>query len=237
MRNLHSVPKAERGFTLVEILIALAIMAMLAGAAIPVASKALSSSARKATREELVQIGAAAQEYFRDTNRTPKELADLERGSEVVGWDGPYLASTRQDPLATDSAFTTDAWSRAYRVRLVGDLLTITSSGPDASFETNDDVKIQVDFTPIRREETTEELKAINQAIWLYNGLNGAEKPLSPTWKPALAMLVEAGFLPKSDAYDSDAWGNAYVGDPDGKSPLAKVTSISMAGMTSLAGK
>lgn len=232
MRSLNSVPKAERGFTLIEILVAVAIMAMLAGAAIPVASKALSSAARKATREELVQVGAAAQEYFRDTNQSPKKVLDLERKSKAPGWAGPYVSGAMQDPLATTSPYTTDAWSREYRAKVSGDVLTITSAGPDASFDTDDDVKIQVDFTPIRREETLEELKTLNQAIGLYNGLYGADKPLPSAWKKSLTMLVDAGFLPDYDVYYSDSWGNAYVGEPDGKSPLVKVASSSIANTT-----
>ncbi len=232
MRSMNSVPQAERGFTLIEILIVIAIMAMLAGAAIPLASKALTSAARKATREELVQVGAGAQEYFRDTNRAPKEVLDLQRKSTAHGWAGPYVSAALQDPLATTSPYSTDAWSRAYRVKVSGDVLTIKSSGPDASFDTDDDVKIQVDFTPIRREVTLEELKTINQAIGLYNGLYGADKPLLATWKKSLTMLVDAGFLPEYDAYFSDSWGNPYVGEPEGTSPLVKVASISIANTT-----
>lgn len=230
MRTLHSVPIARRGFTLLEILIVVAVMAMLAGAAIPVASKALSSAARKATREELVQLGAAAQEYFRDTNVAPQEILDLERDSSAAGWVGPYLAGAMQDQLATGSGYTTDAWSREYRVKLAGDVLTITSSGADAALDTDDDVRLQVDFTPIRREETLEELKTINQAVTLYNGLHGVDAPLSSTWKSALTTLVDSGFLPDFDAYAEDAWGNPYVGDPVGKSPLVRVASSSVAG-------
>jgi len=237
MRSMNSVPKSERGFTLIEILIVLAIMAMLAGAAIPLASKALTSAARKATREELVQVGAAAQEYFRDTNQAPQEVLDLERKSTAPGWAGPYVAGALQDPLATTSPYSTDAWSRGYRVKVSGDVLTITSSGPDASFDTDDDVKIQVDFTPIRREETLEELKTINLAIGLYNGLYMADEPLLANWKKSLTMLVDAGFLPDYDVYFSDSWGNAYVGEPEGKSPLVKVASSSIANTTTTDGK
>ncbi len=229
MRTLHSVPIARRGFTLLEILIVVAVMAMLAAAAIPVASKALSSAARKATREELVQVGAAAQEYFRDTNVAPQEILDLERDSSATGWAGPYLAGAMQDQLAVGSSYATDAWSRDYRLKLAGDVMTITSSGADAALDTDDDVRLQVDFTPIRREETLEELETINRAVMLYNGVHGVDAPLSSAWKSALTKLVDSGFLPDFDAYAEDAWGNLYVGDPVGKSPLVRVASSSVA--------
>ncbi|MCY2960922.1 MAG: prepilin-type N-terminal cleavage/methylation domain-containing protein [Planctomycetota bacterium] len=236
MRTLHPAPTARGGFTLLEILIVVAVMAMLAGAAIPVASKALSSAARKATREELVQLGTAAQEYFRDTGVAPAQILDLERKGDADGWAGPYLAGAMQDPLATSSGYTTDAWSRAYRAKTTGDVMTITSAGPDAALDTDDDVRIQVDFTPIRREETLADLKTINQAITLYNGLHGADQPLPGTWSKALGMLVTAGFLPEAESYTNDAWGNAYVGDPDGKSPLVRAASTSIANTSSQSG-
>jgi len=236
MRTPSSVPAGRRGFTLLEILIVVAVMAMLAGAAIPVASKALSSAARKATREELVQLGAAAQEYFRDTNEAPEEILDLERWTDAPGWAGPYLSGAMQDQLASQSGYTTDAWSRDYRVKTVGDVLSITSAGPDAALDTDDDVRIQVDFTPIRRAETLEELKTINQAVTLYNGLHGADKPLPATWKKALSTLVGANFLPDDPGYLEDAWGDEYVGDPAGKGPLVRVASTSVANMSSKSG-
>jgi len=229
MPTLHSVPTSRRGFTLLEILIVVAVMALLAGAAIPVASKALSSAARKATREELVQIGLAAQEYFRDMNVAPREIQDLERASAAAGWSGPYLARAQSDQPPTVSGYSSDAWSRDYRVKLSGDTLTITSAGADAALDTADDVRIQVDFTPIRREQTLEELAAINRAVTLYNGLRGLDAPLPGSWKRALAKLVEARFLPDMDAYADDAWGNPYHGDPDGQFPLMRVASVSIA--------
>lgn len=233
MDTLRSVPTARRGFTLLEILIVVAVMAMLAGAAIPVASRALTSAARKATREELVQLGVAAQEYFRDTNVAPRDIRDLERDTGAEGWAGPYVSASAEDPSAAGGDRARDAWSRDYRVRLTGDVLTITSAGSDASLDTDDDVRIQVDFTPIRREETLEELQTINRAVTLYNGLRGADDPLPGAWSAALAKLVQAGFLVEVGAYANDAWGNPYTSASDERSPLVRVVSPSVGGAES----
>lgn len=228
MTKRASFSTARGGFTLLEALLVVAVLAMLAGAAIPLASKALTSAARRATREELVRIGVAAQEHFRDTHAAPRTIRDLETASGAAGWDGPYLDGAVRDPDRTDADFALDAWSRAYRLKVAGDLLTVTSAGPDAALDTPDDVRIQADFTPIRREETGLELEAIRRALASYNGLRGADRPLPGSWREALPRLVDAGLLPDHDTYLSDAWGNAYAAEPDGVAPLVRVVSTSV---------
>lgn len=215
-------PRARCGFTLIEILIVVAVMALLAGAAIPVASKALTTAARRATREELVRIGIAAQEYFRDTDAAPACVRDLEEDAGVRGWNGPYLPASASD-------WRCDAWSRVYRVKTAADVVTIASAGPDASAETADDVRVQVDLTPIRRERTRDELESIRQAIALYVGLHGSEAALPATWTTASKTLADAGFLGDAEVYANDGWGNPYVGDSEGRAPITRVISTSLA--------
>lgn len=229
MRNLQAARPARRGFTLLESLIVVAVVVLLASAAIPMASKAFSNAARKATRDELVQIGAAMQDYFRDTGSAPASIADIERGSEAAGRAGPYLLRASVDTQAAVPDFTTDAWSRDYRLKLSGDVLSITSAGPDAVLDTADDLRILVDFTPIRREQTLEELAAIHQAIARHDGRPGSSEPLPGEWSQALAQLVAGGFLPAAAPYRADAWGNPYEGVRDAASRLVRVVSTSIA--------
>lgn len=227
-----STPRERRGFTLLEVLIVLAVLVLLAGAAIPLASKARTSAARCATREELVRIGVAAQEYFRDTHAVPGAIPDLELRGDSSGWDGPYLAALPRDPSAGEPevSHATDAWSRPYRVRVAADLMTVASAGPDAAFDTADDVRIRIDFTSIRREETREELAAIQRSVALYEELHGADEPLPAAWDAALDRLVATELLPERDAFRSDAWGQAYVCLlADARSPTARVVSTSLA--------
>lgn len=225
-RRLHG-RYARGGFTLLEALLVVAVLAMLAGAAIPLASKALTSAARRATREELVQLGVAAQAHFRDTHAAPRAIADLETASGADGWDGPYLTAAASD-VEGAADFASDAWSRAYRLKSAGDVLTITSAGPDGALDTPDDLRIQADFTPLRREETLDELAEIRRALTLYNGLRGADRPLPGSWSAALTRLVDAGLLTDHDTYATDAWGNPYVAEPDGVAPLVRVVSTSV---------
>jgi prepilin-type N-terminal cleavage/methylation domain-containing protein len=219
---------ARAGFTALEAMIAIAVLAMLAAAAMPVATRAITSSARKATRAELVQLGTAAQSYFRDTSAAPRRIRDFVREPDAAGWSGPYLPDTDADDPEGSWDLASDAWSHEYRLANTGDVLTITSAGPDAALDTRDDVRIHVDFTPLRRAETLAELETIQRAVDQYNDTLGAEAPLAADWSRALSTLVEAGCLHDCEVYATDAWGNPYVGEPVGQEPLVLVFSTSI---------
>jgi prepilin-type N-terminal cleavage/methylation domain-containing protein len=218
----------RRGFTLIELVIAISIVAVLAGAAIPVTAKVLTYKARKATREELQVLGDAALEHFRDTRTIPTTVSSLMVDSNVAGWSGPYLGGAVTDQLTGTSGFEVDAWSRSYRFTVSGDQLTIASRAEDATFGNTDDLSIVVDVGVARREETVAELKLLNQSINAYNATYLATAPLSMVWSTAYSTLVTRGFLPTYTGYLTDGWGQAYVPVGTG-SPLVELTSTNLA--------
>ncbi|MEM7517942.1 MAG: prepilin-type N-terminal cleavage/methylation domain-containing protein, partial [Planctomycetota bacterium] len=128
------------GFSLLEVIVVVAILSIVAGAAVPVALKGLTSKARKVTQDELRDLSGAVVEYFRDTLVLPSDLADLEVTPvpAVPGWTGPYLPGAVADTLSGTSGYQVDAWSRAYDYDVTGDLVTISSLGQDALRRTFD---------------------------------------------------------------------------------------------------
>jgi prepilin-type N-terminal cleavage/methylation domain-containing protein len=236
MSRSQGARRSRRGFTLLESLIVVAVVALLASAAIPMASKALTSSARKATRAELVQLGVAAQDFFRDTGGVPASIEELERAR--------YLDAPAADLAAPPSDFATDAWSRPYRLKRAGDVLSIASSGPDAAAETADDLHILVDFTPIRREQTLAELEAIQRAVTIHAERDASDGVLAGAatcatrcapWSETLAALVGDGLLDDAETYRADAWGNPYEARPDGSSRAGRIVSTSIAAIPATA--
>lgn len=232
MRTHHRHARTRCAFTLLELIVAVAIMAILAGAAIPVTAKVLTYRARQATREELALLGEAAAEHFRDTNALPADIADLIVDSGRAGWSGPYLPGVVTDQLSGQPGYLVDAWSRDYRYATLGDTLTLSSAAEDANFGSADDLSLDVDVTWIRREKTLEQLRVLNQAVVLYNGQYQTSDPLPANWTMALGKLVARGFLPSSSGYQNDAWGSAFVEDPAGAQPVVRVISpnVSSAG-------
>jgi prepilin-type N-terminal cleavage/methylation domain-containing protein len=231
MKHLASRPRAtrsQRGFTLIELIVAMAILALMIGAAVPVTSKVLASKARMATRQELQLHAEATLERFRDTKTLADGVASLLVANGVAGWRGPYLAGVVADHVTGASGYEVDAWSRAYRFTTSGDTVTIASRGEDAQFDTADDLTIAVNVTPVRREETLAELRVLNQSIRHYNSLYQLSAPLSTSWPAAFNTLVATGFLPNQPDYLTDGWNQSYVAS--GGAPLVELASPSMGG-------
>jgi general secretion pathway protein G len=230
MKAIHRRPTvpAQRGFTLIELIIAVAILAILAGAVAPLASKAFQSKAKSATRAELEELAEGVQLYFADTWALPTAIGSLLVNPGVTGWSGPYIVADGQDPLAKTSEASVDGWSKPYRiVQVSASVQRIESSGGYAAFGANS-IAITVDVTAVRREKTLDELRTINQAITLYNAQYQASAPLAANYAAIVSALVGRGFLPSSTAWATDGWGSAYVADPANRTPVVRVTSINL---------
>ena len=137
--------RTRQGFTLMEMLVVLAILVLLAGMVLP---KVLGSSKKANIQAAEVQIRglkAALDRYALDTNVYPTTEQGLQalvaqpEGSEesaIRGWDGSYLDS---DELPKDP------WGNAYQYESppthgTGDTPDIWSFGPDGQDQTEDDV-------------------------------------------------------------------------------------------------
>lgn len=216
---------ARAGFTLIEIVIAVSILSILVGAAIPLTSKIVNSTSRRATLSELTGLSAAAEEYFTDTGVLPGQVGDLLVDPPVTGWTGPYVGGVTTDRLTGSSSFEVDGWSRAYTVAVAGDLWTCTSSGGDATFGTPDDIAVVLDVTGIRRRVSLERLSVINGAITRYNADWAATEPLPADYATCFARLVARGYLPNVNTYQLDGWGDGFTCDPPVTLPVVRATS------------
>ena len=127
-RNLH---KKEKGFTLVELMVVIIILAVLTGIAIP-SYLALRNRARiQATRSEMQNIGTAIAIYEADVGLPATGMVALTTALETVpiAGEGAYMSPVPQ----------TDAWNVAYVYVLVdASHYTLTSTGGAADIVLTD---------------------------------------------------------------------------------------------------
>lgn len=217
----------RQGFTLMEVIVAVAIVAIMAGAIAPVVFKQINAARSEATTDELVSLERALVEFYDDTGRFPTEgegLAALVVDPGAPGWEGPYLQTPSGNPADMVAA---DAFGRAYTYDLApttqpaGAASALVAS-PGANLgldggslngtwdldDLEDDLVALVNAGPVdrlNRDEVARELEALAGACREYFRENAA-------FPAALADLdgdyVDQGF--SGDAF-SDAWGTSYA--------------------------
>lgn len=216
----------QAGFTLLELIIVMSVLALIMGAITPAMGTMIRSKARTGTLGELERLGQAALDHYADTGAYPSDATGL-LASSVSGWAGPYLAGTTDDPWSGRSGYQVDGYGEVYDFASSGVQLTITSAGPDRSASTGDDIALVIDATPVLRRRTLDRMSTVNVAITQYNAVYLSTEPLPATWSAAYAQLVSRGYLPLGGPEEEDAFGAAFVGDPSA-SPLVRVTSSNL---------
>lgn len=138
--TLHRTAAACRAFTLIELLIVIAIIAILAGLAFPAVQGALESGRKAQARNDLQQLVMAVRAFQLEYGRLPTvdgsgefstdndKLMNVLRGTADAGaqlqmnprkipFMEPKIAKTTKGGLGPDGKFY-DPWGTPYRVRL-----------------------------------------------------------------------------------------------------------------------
>lgn len=112
----------ERGFTLIEILVVMAIIGMLAVMVAPNIFNQQAGAQRDAALSQISSLEAALDAYRLDVGEYPDGLDGLmENDSGRAAWNGPYLR--REVPQ--------DPWGNDYIYESSGRSFTLYSYGPD----------------------------------------------------------------------------------------------------------
>lgn len=121
------VDPKDGGFTLVELLVVLAIVALIASLAAPQVLRYLASARIDAAQAQINNIESALELFFIDNLRYPtteEGLSALSAPSAALQarWNGPYLKKADQ---------LTDPWGNAYQYAFSENIVRIFSFGRD----------------------------------------------------------------------------------------------------------
>ena len=128
--------KNTRGFTLVELLLVLVILALIGGLVLPNIIGKAEGAKVKAAGSQISRLAMAVESFYLDTGTTPDNLDDLVNESGgVEGWNGPYVKpSSLKDP-----------WGREYVYNYPGehgefDLYSLGADGQPGGEDRNADI-------------------------------------------------------------------------------------------------
>ena len=112
MRKRPGKRMTQRGFTLVELLLVLVILALIGGLVLPGIIGKAEGAKVKAASSQIDRLSMAVESYYLDTGKTPESLEELiNESGGVAGWNGPYV---KQSSLK-------DPWGREYVYQYPGD--------------------------------------------------------------------------------------------------------------------
>jgi general secretion pathway protein G len=114
-RERRPARHGERGFTLVEILVVITIIALIMALAGPRVLNYLAESKTKAAKIQIESLASTLDLYFLDTGQYPTSSEGLsalmQRPGSTMAWNGPYLKG---------NAVPSDPWGRPYVYRSPG---------------------------------------------------------------------------------------------------------------------
>ena len=116
MSRTRVVNDGERGFTLVELLVVLAILGLLIALVAPAMMRQLGSAKHKIAQQSIERLSGVLDLYRLDVGDYPSTAQGLaalnENSANVAGWNGPYLK---------DADGVIDPWGHPFQYRYPSD--------------------------------------------------------------------------------------------------------------------
>ena len=198
-------PAIVEGFSLIELIVVVAVISILAAVAVPVVDLVQSRARGEATQAGMEALGQALESYFTDQLSFPPKLQDLEESGYLAGgFSSGYVLK--------------DAGAAPFGYRANDARATVTSYGPDKA-EAEPNLDLVVDGTRFLLARTRDDLQTIHTSLRNYESRRMLDSlpALPAVWyqkedpkDSALGILIQRGFLPNTTRYSADAWGDVY---------------------------
>ena len=129
--------KSRRGFTLVELMVVVLIIAILAALVVPKFQDAKERANDGAARSQIGRIGAIIQQFRLDCDRYPTTEEGLNAlitsPADATGWRGPYIDKIPLDPWQLDYVYVSPGLNS-------DDSFILSTNGRDKQQSTDDDI-------------------------------------------------------------------------------------------------
>lgn len=210
------------GFTLLEVILVVAILAMVAAVAVPTVDLLQNRQRSDVTVEKMSKLKIALEDFYQDRLQFPAKLGTLEEEG--------YIASD----FGTGDAFL-DGWGNGLSYQMGATTASLTSLGVD-QIDSKQNIVLTVDGTRFLLSRTRDDMTTIHTALRNYEAQRVSDElpDLPKKWwqskkpqKSAMGLLIKHGYLANSTRYVADAWGDTY--EYDG-SPADYVTSKNVSG-------
>lgn len=133
-KHTPNTRRRRRGFTLMEVLLVVAILLILASLATVAISRTLKGTQSKQAKIDINTLSQAINVYFIDVGSYPPTLDALVIQPDGLAnpqkWNGSYL----------EKELPADPWGNQYLYSVNGDQIQIKSMGPDGIADTQDDI-------------------------------------------------------------------------------------------------
>lgn len=192
----------QRGFTLLELLIVIAILALTAGVMVEATGASIDAQKMRAAPRELDEIGRGLDAYYYDHGAFPSAVT-------AAGFHGVYVLCGYDDNLIKDEWGARDPY-RLVQTGTDPDVVVAYAVGPDEvdAGPAAETFKVTVHGAAAGNRRTRERLATIHAAVTSHLVGGGS---LTGTWNDWVTSLALA------PALHSDGFGTAFRVDSDGR--------------------
>ncbi len=226
----------NHGFTLIEIVIAVAILIILAGALSPAFTSIEAGQKYERTRSDMELIAGGIRRFAADMGRVPRNLDELllltaansnppKTYGVAAHWLGPYVQ------VPTQGSGLTDAWSTAFALTKVDvNTVRLRCLGENRKSGDTDDLVLTVSIMAQMRERSAFVAATVTQAISSYYANYKPKTGLSSNITTVVNTLKSKNLLSSDVDWTKDAWGRALI---PGGTPVSYVRPKNETGLSS----